>query len=261
MGCVKSKPTASDSSAVTCSKTVGSGRETENCSSRTFVLHDLIDDIQKSPSHELGNNCVQIVTADIATIESIYDGVNDGKVLGYGITGIVRLVRHKETGAEYAVKSLSLKLIETASGLAQLKDELAILMHIDHPHIVQLEAVYESEDYSYLVQELCRGGDLFDCLDAQPDEHYSEAQCARLVKQMLSAVRYIHSKGIIHRDLKLENWLFSTKGDNASLKMIDFGLSKHFKSGETHHEPVGTRYTIAPEVLKRTYDEKADVSE
>ena len=54
--------------------------------------------------------------------------------------------------------------------------------------------------------------------------------------------------------------MFDSPGPDAELKMIDFGLSKHFKSGEYHHEPVGTRYTVAPEVLKRTYDEKVDVS-
>ena len=73
-------------------------------------------------------------------------------------------------------------------------------MEIDHPNIVKLEGVYyESEDWIYLVQQLCSGGELFDHLDAQPEEHYSEAQCARLVKQMLSAVR-----SIAQRDLKLE---------------------------------------------------------
>ena len=49
------------------------------------------------------------------------------------------------------------------------------------------------------MQEVCKGGELFDRLDEQPDYHYTEAQCARLVKQMLSSVRYIHNKGIIHR--------------------------------------------------------------
>jgi calcium-dependent protein kinase len=68
--------------------------------------------------------------------------------------------------------------------------QLAILMEIDHPNIVKLEGVYESEDCIYLLQELCSGGNFFDRLDAQAEEHYSEAQCARLVKQMLSAVRY-----------------------------------------------------------------------
>jgi calcium-dependent protein kinase len=71
-------------------------------------------------------------------------------------------------------------------------------MEIDHQNIVKLEGVYESEDCIHLVHELCSGGDLFDRLDAQPEEHYSEAQCARLVKQMLSAVR-----SIAQRDLKL----------------------------------------------------------
>jgi serine/threonine protein kinase len=74
---------------------------------------------------------------------------------------------------------------------------------LDHPNIVRLEEVYESQSEIYLVQELCLGGELFDRLDEQPDYHYTEAQCAKLVKQMLCAVRYLHSKGIIHRDLKV----------------------------------------------------------
>ena len=74
---------------------------------------------------------------------------------------------------------------------------------MDHPNIVRLEEVYESQSEIYLVQELCLGGELFDRLDEQPDYHYTEAECARLVKQMLCAVRYLHSKGIIHRDLKV----------------------------------------------------------
>ena len=64
---------------------------------------------------------------------------------------------------------------------------------------VRLEEVYESHSEIYLVQELCLGGELFDRLDEQPDYHYTEAECARLVKNMLNAVRYLHSKGIIHR--------------------------------------------------------------
>jgi len=100
---------------------------------------------------------------------------------------------------------------------------------------------------------------LFDRLDEQPDVHYSEAHCARLIKQMVSAVRYLHSKGVIHRDLKLENFLFSSPAAASELKMIDFGLSKHFDLGELHHEQVGTPYTCAPEILKGSYDEKSDL--
>ena len=124
---------------------------------------------------------------------------------------------------------------------------------------MRLEEVYESHSEIYLVQELCVGGELFDRLDEQPDYHYTESECARLVKNMLNAVRYLHSKGIIHRDLKLENFLFSSKSQDSELKMIDFGLSKHFRYGEQQHEAVGTPYTVAPEVIKGCYDERCDI--
>ena len=119
--------------------------------------------------------------------------------------------------------------------------------------------MYESTNTIYLLQELCLGGDLFDRLDEQSDYHYSEANCARLIKQMVSAVRYLHSKGVIHRDLKLENFLFQTIAADSELKMIDFGLSKHFLDGETQTEQVGTPYTCAPEILRGSYDEKSDI--
>jgi hypothetical protein len=136
-------------------------------------------------------------------IEEVYDGVHTGPVLGSGISGLVRLVTHKATGVKYAVKCLDLGLVDTKEGLAQLREEIFIMCQLDHPNIVRLEEVYESHSEIYLVQELCLGGELFDRLDEQPDYHYTEAECARLIKQMLCAVRYLHSKGIIHRDLKL----------------------------------------------------------
>lgn len=100
---------------------------------------------------------------------------------------------------------------------------------------------------------------MFDRLDEQTDYHYTESECARLVKQMLSSIRYLHSKNIVHRDLKLENFLFSSNGPDSELKMIDFGLSKHFFFGQVHHEAVGTPYTVAPEILRGSHTEKCDI--
>lgn len=211
---------------------------------------------------EEGNLKTNVVHMEVPfgkPIEEVYDGVHTGPVLGSGISGLVRLVSHKATGVKYAVKCLDLGLVDTEEGLAQLREEIFIMCQLDHPNIVRLEEVYESHTEIYLVQELCLGGELFDRLDEQPDYHYTEGECARLVKQMMCAVRYLHSKGIIHRDLKLENFLFSNTLPDSELKMIDFGLSKHFRYGEVQHEAVGTPYTVAPEVISGSYDERCDI--
>lgn len=171
----------------------------------------------------------------------------------------MRLVTHRDTGVKYATKCLDIGLVNSVEGLRQLRNEIFIMCQLDHPNIVRIEEVYESTNEIYIVQELCLGGDLFDRLDEQPDFHYTEAQCARLVKQMLSAVRYLHHKGIIHRDLKLENFLFTSQNPDSELKMIDFGLSKHFELGEALHDKVGTPYTVAPEIIQGSYDEKSDI--
>eukprot|EP00592_Proboscia_alata_P026969 CAMPEP_0194444248 /NCGR_PEP_ID=MMETSP0176-20130528/127161_1 /TAXON_ID=216777 /ORGANISM="Proboscia alata, Strain PI-D3" /LENGTH=1036 /DNA_ID=CAMNT_0039270601 /DNA_START=128 /DNA_END=3238 /DNA_ORIENTATION=+ len=208
---------------------------------------------------DLVKNMVHMEVPFGKPIEEVYDGVHYGRVLGSGISGLVRLATHKATGVKYAVKCLDLGLVDTEESLRQLREEIFIMCQLDHPNIVRLEEVYESHSEIYLVQELCMGGELFDRLDDQPDYHYTEESCARLVKQMLCSVRYIHSKGIIHRDLKLENFLFSSHAEDSELKMIDFGLSKHFSSGEVQNESVGTPYTVAPEVIRRSYDERCDL--
>jgi len=226
-------------------------------SSSVLKLDEMISD--RKELGDLKNNIVHMEVPFGKPIEDVYDGVHDGPVLGSGISGLVRLCVRIDTKAKYAVKCLDLGLVETEEGLQQLREEIAIMCQLDHPNIVRLEEVYESASEIYLVQELCVGGELFDRLDEQPDYHYTESQCANLVKQMLCSVRYCHSKGIIHRDLKLENFLFSSNNPDSELKMIDFGLSKHFKYGETHSEAVGTPYTVAPEVILGSYDERCDV--
>jgi len=208
---------------------------------------------------DLVKNMVHIEAPFGKPIEEVYDGVHDGRVLGKGVTGLVRLATHKATGIKYAVKCLNLSKFDTEESWRQLRDEVFITCQLDHPNIVRLEEVYESHSEIYLVQELCLGGELYDRLDDQPDYHYTEEICARLVKQMLSSVRYLHSKGIVHRDLKLENFLFISAAKDSELKLIDFGLSKHFSRGEIHHESVGTPYSVAPEVILGNYDERCDI--
>jgi Protein kinase domain len=179
---------------------------------------------------ERGNNKV--------SIETVYRGVHDGTILGEGVAGVVRKVQHIATGFTYAVKVLTLKRLLTpqrqeppgqenhasdvgaiASQMESLRNEITIMSQLDHPHIARLQEVYQDESHIYLVQEICSGGDLFDWLYMQPDERLDEPTTCRIIWQILSAVRYLHDKGIVHRDLKLENFLFCTNR-REQVKMI-----------------------------------------
>ena len=81
----------------------------------------------------------------------------------------------------------------------------------------------------------------------------------KLTNDMLSAVNYLHRNGIVHRDIKLENFLFTDSSHDARLILIDFGLSKIIDDGEQLTQVVGSCYYTAPEVLNRCYDTKCDI--
>ena len=103
------------------------------------------------------------------------------------------------------------------------------------------------------------GGELFDRIVDQG--HYTEGQARLATCKLLSAMKYMHDKGIAHRDLKPENMLMTAKGKNAEIKITDFGLGKFFDAQSSMMKtPCGTPGYIAPEVLQmRGYDEKCDV--
>ncbi|GMI11759.1 hypothetical protein TrRE_jg12341, partial [Triparma retinervis] len=225
-------------------------------SSSVIGLDAMIDAKRESSFHA---NVVHLENLDGHKIEEVYSGVHTGHIIGSGVSGVVRQVVHRRTGVTYAVKCMDLTTVLTDFALEQLKEEVNILVSLDHPNIVRLEEVYESKNEIYLVFEQLTGGELFDRLDEQPSYHYTETLCCALVQQMLSAVRYCHSRGIIHRDLKLENFIFEDRSPDSELKLIDFGLSKHFEHGDVQHEAVGTPYTVAPEVIRGSYTSKCDI--
>ncbi|GMI38934.1 hypothetical protein TrCOL_g150 [Triparma columacea] len=191
-------------------------------------------------------------------VTDVYD-VN-GAELGTGISGTVRVCTHKETKIQYALKTLDLHQIRNdEDAMRQLKDEIKILKALDHPNITRLEEVYETADHMYLILELCTGGEMLDSLNSQDGFHYTERHACDYVKTMVNAIRYIHDHNITHRDLKLENFLLQDNTDKADLKLIDFGLSRHFRPNMKLTVPVGTPYYVAPEVLRGTYNEKCDM--
>jgi calcium-dependent protein kinase len=179
--------------------------------------------------------------------------------LGSGVNGSVRLCKHRITGVTYAMKTLSKKYIKPEKYIS-LKDEIKIMQDIDHPHILRIHEYFETPEHIYLVSELCTGGELYTRLVKQTDSMYSEQTACRYVSVMLGAIAFLHAHGIVHRDLKLENFLFETLKENSSLKLIDFGLSRLVVGDEKLTGAVGSSYYVAPEVLSgKQYDAKCDV--
>ncbi|CAB1099385.1 unnamed protein product [Ectocarpus sp. CCAP 1310/34] len=110
-----------------------------------------------------------------------------------------------------------------------------------------------------MIMDLATGGELFHLVTKNPGDCATESEIRRMLTNMLSAVGYMHRHGIVHRDLKLENWLMQTPGDTTAVKLIDFGLSKHFTLDQNMQQAVGSTYYVAPEVLQGSYGPKCDM--
>lgn len=134
----------------------------------------------------------------------------------------------RESKEWFAIKSIRKSKV---SKIEVLMREIQILKEVKHPNIIALIDVFEDSKYLHLVTEVCTGGELFDRIIAKTQSaegHFSEHDAAQLVRDILDAIAYCHDeKGIVHRDLKPENFLFLTEAEDAPIKIIDFGLSRH----------------------------------
>lgn len=178
-----------------------------------------------------------------------YYEIDHMPVLGSGISGQVKICTHKATKMKYALKSLSKRAVPKEK-LNRMKDEIRCMAYLDHPNILRVHEYFENKDVIYLILELCQGGELLDRLHRQQGHHYSEKVACRYIHTMLTAIAYCHANNVVHRDLKLENFLFESDSPQSELKLIDFGLSQYFKPKEVMHNSVGTPYYVAPEVLE-----------
>jgi len=179
-------------------------------------------------------------------------------VLGSGGSGSeVKLANGKGrmSGLRFAVKTFSLQGL-SAAGLRDLESEVEVFLTIDHPHIARLVDVYDAGQHLHLVMEYLEGGELFDRLSER--KTFSEQVAAETVCQMLLAVNYLHALGIVHRDLKLENFMYESKGGR-HLKLIDFGFSKFCDPKFGMFQSCGTLSYVAPEVLENNYTSQADL--
>ena len=179
------------------------------------------------------------------------------KQLGKGGYGKVYEVKNIKTGEIRACKHLSKLNIKN---LEKFRREIEILKKMDHPNIIKLYEVYESERSLYLVMEECKGGEIFDRIiqHIQEKKMYSEKDAAIIFEQVMSCIAYCHNRNICHRDLKPENLLYLNAGDEKDnrIKVIDFGLSQACDRLKTK---VGTAYYVSPEILSGNYTHLCDI--
>lgn len=117
--------------------------------------------------------------------------------------------------------------------------EIKLMKLLDHPNIIKIYEVFRAKSQLYLVMELCQGGDQFDHLYAQPGAKYTEEYARNLLTKMLRALAYLHANQIVHRDLKLENFILTDRTPSAEIKMIDFGLSRAYLVSTSMSNVVG----------------------
>jgi len=145
-----------------------------------------------------------------------------GQVLGSGGFGRVYLGRDTKANEDVAVKLIDKALIKAHQMESYVQREIAIMKRLQHPHVIQLKSVVELPSSFCLVMELASGGELFDKIVTARRFDERTARC--YFQQLISAVAYCHSRGVVHRDLKAENLLL---GRNGALKVCDFGLSRY----------------------------------
>ncbi|XP_063350342.1 MAP/microtubule affinity-regulating kinase 4 isoform X4 [Pelmatolapia mariae] len=171
------------------------------------------------------------------------------KTIGKGNFAKVKLARHILTGREVAIKIIDKTQLNPTS-LQKVFREVRIMKTLNHPNIVQLFEVIETEKTLYLIMEYASGGEVFDYLVAHGRMKEKEARAK--FRQIVSAVHYCHQKNIVHRDLKAENLLLDA---DSNIKIADFGFSNEFMTGNKLDTFCGSPPYAAPELFQgKKYD-------
>ncbi|XP_059505103.1 MAP/microtubule affinity-regulating kinase 3a isoform X19 [Stegostoma tigrinum] len=219
-------------------------RETEHHTSHV----DGRSEISSRPTRSGGARCRNSITSCVDEQPHI-GNYRLLKTIGKGNFAKVKLARHILTGREVAIKIIDKTQLNPTS-LQKLFREVRIMKCLNHPNIVKLFEVIETEKTLYLVIEYASGGEVFDYLVAHGRMKEKEARAK--FRQIVSAVQYCHQKQIVHRDLKAENLLLDA---DMNIKIADFGFSNEFTVGSKLDTFCGSPPYAAPELFQgKKYD-------
>ncbi len=172
-----------------------------------------------------------------------------GKVVGVGSYGKVRAAWHRLTGSKVAIKTYDKSKLKDPAHWKRVHSEIKIMEAVSHPRIARMYEAVETPKRMHLIMECLDGGNL--CSYVKQKKRLSEDESKKIFFQILQAIEHLHVQGVSHRDVKLENVLFSYN-DVKDVKLIDFGFSTFCQPGKRLKVFCGTPSYMAPEIVKRT---------
>ncbi|XP_067450019.1 interferon-induced very large GTPase 1-like isoform X2 [Thunnus thynnus] len=178
--------------------------------------------------------------------------------IGKGGFGTAILVKSKEDGHQYVIKEIYDISAMSPEERKRAQKEVEVLAEMSHPNIVQYKESFEVKDCLYIVMDYCEGGDLLKKIKSQKGELFSEDQILDWFVQICLALKHVHDRKTLHRDIKPKN-IFLTK--DGTVQLGDFGVSRVLNSTEELATTVaGTPLYLSPEICeKKPYNNKSDI--
>lgn len=167
--------------------------------------------------------------------------------IGKGAFSVVYRYEHAKTRDQMAVKVISLQNLDDRQ-IKIINREVIIHRALKHENIVKLISPIVSDEFAYIVMELCEDGSLYEHVMAQINKRLDLEEVRILFRQMAAAVSFVHSCGVVHRDIKPANFLL--KASNSIIKLADFGLAASIEPGELKSTSCGSINYMAPEILR-----------
>ncbi len=231
-------------------------------SSKNEDLKEIGNKANKENPNSFDENVVINLTNNVIVGQSKSDPSLDYKkknFLGEGSFASVYLVQNRITESIRAMKVIKKSSTTSEEDEKEIINEINILKIMDHPNILKIFEFYSSKESYSIITEYCSGGELFQ--EITENGPFNERYSAYVMYQILSSINFCHNMNIIHRDLKPENILIVDRNKNnfPRIKVCDFGTSKMVEKGAVQKKLVGSSYYIAPEVIKKNYNEKCDI--